>query len=405
VGIDIRPIGATDWEEYTRTNAAAFGWEPSSEHLAEIEQIFEFDRTLAAFDGPEIAGTTAIFSFDMTVPGGALPTAGVTWVSVKPTHRRRGILRQIMQRQLNDVHERNEPLAALWASESVIYGRFGYGLAAQNQELTIDRIRTSLAGETPACGRTRLVTREQAVEAWPAVYDEVRQRQPGFYTRNKHWWAHQTMRGPDMERRVGVRFYVQYEEDGRVLGYARYRIRGDGHDGLASGTLSVQELTAASENAYTALWQYLFGVDLIATIQAFHRPVDEPLYWMLADPRRLVRRVYDALWLRLVDVAPALEGRRYASPGRIVLDVRDPFCSWNEGRYELEAGAEGAHCRRTDAEAEITLSAADLGAVYLGGARLTTLRLAGRVEGDWEALRRADAIFSWDPLPWCPEVF
>jgi predicted acetyltransferase len=404
VSIDIRPIGATDWEEYTQTNAAAFGWEPSSEHLAEIEQIFEFDRTLAAFDGPEIAGTTAIFSFDMTVPGGALPTAGVTWVSVKPTHRRRGILRQIMQRQLNDVHERNEPLAALWASESVIYGRFGYGLAAQDIGFEIDRLRTKLARETPACGRTRLVTREEAVEAWPAVYDEVRQRQPGFYTRNKDWWGHQTLRGPDMERRAGVRFYVQYEEDGRVLGYARYRVR-PGQDGLASGTLSVQELTAASENAYTALWQYLFGVDLIETIQAFHRPIDEPLYWMLADPRRLVRRVYDALWLRLVDVAPALEGRRYASAGRIVLDVRDPFCSWNEGRYELEAGAEGARCRRTDAEPEITLSAADLGAVYLGGARLTTLRLAGRVEGDWEALRRADAIFSWDPLPWCPEVF
>ncbi len=405
MGIDIRPIGATDWEQYTQTNASAFGWEPHPDHLAEIEQIFEFDRTLAALDGTEIVGTTAIFSFDLTVPGSALPTAGVTWVSVKPTHRRRGILRQVMQRQLDDVHERNEPLAALWASESVIYGRFGYGLSAQNQEFTIDRLRTTLAREAPVCGRTRLVSREEALQAWPAVYDDVRRGQPGFYARSERWWRHMTLRGPDMERRGGTRFYVQYEEDGRVLGYARYRIRGEGTTGGPNGTLAVYELAPTNDTAYSALWQYLFGVDLIGTIQANHRPADEPIYWMLADPRRLVRRPYDSLWVRIVDVLPALEGRRYASAGRVVLEVRDPFCSWNEGRYELEAGAEGARCRRSDAEPEITLSAADLGAVYLGGARLTTLRRADRVEGDWETLRRADALFSWDPLPWCPEVF
>ena len=147
--IEIQPITIHEWDAYTRTNAAAFGWDANPEHLAEIEQIFEFDRTLAAIDDAEIVGTTAIYSFDLTVPGGVLPTAGVTWVSVKPTHRRRGILREIMQRQLNDVHERNEPLAALWASESVIYGRFGYGLAAQDQGLTIDRLHTKLAGEAP----------------------------------------------------------------------------------------------------------------------------------------------------------------------------------------------------------------------------------------------------------------
>jgi len=214
-----------------------------------------------------------------------------------------------------------------------------------------------------------------------------------------------TLRGPDMERRGGTRFYVQYEEDGDVRGYARYRTRGDSENGLANGLLTVNELMAVDEATYAALWQYLFGVDLIGKIQAFHRPVDEPLFWMLADPRRLVRQPVDSLWLRLVDIPPALEGRRYAAPGRVVLDVRDPFCSWNEGRYELEAGAEGARCQRTTAEADITLSAADLGAVYLGGARLTTLRRAGRAEGEWETLRRADAIFSWDPLPWCPEVF
>jgi predicted acetyltransferase len=403
--IEVRPIGIEDWEPYSLANLTAFGWEANPAVVADAQAVHEFDRTLAAFEGSEIVGTTAIYSYDLTVPAGVLPMAGVTWVSVKPTHRRRGILRQIMQRQLADVHERNEPLAGLWASESVIYGRFGYGLAAQNMGFTIDRLRTALAVERPSCGRTRIVTREEALEAWPAVYDQARLTRPGFFSRNDLWWQHHTMRAADLERRAGARFYVQYEEDGRILGYARYRVRPDGGPEGPKGQLTLNELIALTDDAYAALWQYLFGVDLISTIQTEHRPVDEPLFWMLADSRRLVRQPFDSLWLRLVDVQAALAGRRYATSGRTVLDVRDRFCPWNEGRYELEAGADGASCRRTGAEPDITLSAADLGAAYLGGVRLSTLARAGRAEGDAAALRRADAIFAWEPLPWCPEVF
>jgi predicted acetyltransferase len=167
----------------------------------------------------------------------------------------------------------------------------------------------------------------------------------------------------------------------------------------------VQELVGLDRNAYAALWEYIFGVDLVAEIRAYHRPVDEPVYWMLADSRRLQRSAYDSLWVRIVDVPGALEGRRYATPGKLVLDVRDEFCPWVAGRFELEAGPEGARCRPTDAEADLTLSAADLGALYLGGVRASTLSAACRVDGAQPALRRADAIFAWEPVPWCPEVF
>ena len=401
---ELRPITIDEYPEFATANAGGFGWEPNSEMFTENLHNLELDRTLATLDGAEIAGTTAIYSFELTVPGSTLPTAGVTWVSVKATHRRRGILRDMMARQLSDVHDRGEALAALWASESLIYGRFGYGLAAQDMGFKIDRLRTALVSAAPPPGRTRLVDREQALAAWPAVYDEARRARPGFFSRSEPWWQHATMREKDLERRGGSRFNVQYEEDGAVRGYARYRIR-PGHDGFASGEVTVWELTALTSNAYAALWQFIFGVDLIASIEAVHRPQDEPLYWMLADPRRMVRNVYDALWLRILDVPAAMEGRRYAWEGSLVLDVRDAFCPWVQGRYELEMSPDGAKCRTTDAKADVTLSAADLGAVYLGGEKLTTLARAGRVQGDYEALRRADVLLSWDRAPWCPEVF
>jgi predicted acetyltransferase len=405
VDVQIRPIQDEELNAFAKANGAAFGWDPNVEVLAETRQVLELDRTLAAFDGDEIAGTTAIFSFDMTVPGSALPTAGVTWVSVKPTHRRRGVLRRLMQRQLSDVRDRGEAIAALWASESIIYGRFGYGLAAQGSEFTIQREHTDFADEPLACGRTRLVDREEALRLWPAVYDEVLPHYPGMYSRSDAWWRCHTMRETDFARAGGTRFYVQYEEDGRILGFARYRVRGGDQDGLPGGTVLVQELFGTTDQAHAALWRYIFGVDLVSKIQAHHRPADDPLFWMLADPRRLVRRHYDTLWVRPVDVPVALEARRYPATGRVVLDVRDAFCPWVAGRYELEAGPEGARCRPSDKEPDVTLSAGDLGAIYMGGARLTTLRHARRVEGEWPALRRADALFSWDPQPWCPEVF
>ncbi|MDP3766699.1 MAG: GNAT family N-acetyltransferase, partial [Dehalococcoidia bacterium] len=339
---DIRPIQPDEFEAYVGTQSAAFSFDIDPRVLEQERQVFEFDRSLAAFDGPEIAGTTGIYSFDLAVPGGSLPTAGVTAVAVRPTHRRRGVLSALMRRQLDDVRERGEPLAALWASESVIYGRFGYGLAAEAVEIEIDRARTELTHESPACGRMRLISRDDALELWPAIYHRVLRTQPGMYSRSAAWWEHKSLRAVDPYRgRSSSDFFVTYEED-EPLGYVRYRVRSGHTSGLPDGIVLVQELMAATDAAYTALWRYVFGIDLMGKIQAGLRRPDEPLFWMLADPRRLIRRPFDALWLRLIDIPAALEGREYAAQGRLVLDVRDAFCPWNQGRYKLEAGPEGA---------------------------------------------------------------
>ncbi|MCH8025760.1 MAG: GNAT family N-acetyltransferase [Chloroflexi bacterium] len=406
MSIAIRPITPEEFEPFTNSMAVGFGSPVAKPKFTEGQQaLCEYDRTLAAFDGGEIVGTAGIFSFDMTVPGGSLPTAGVTWITVKPTHRRRGVLSGMMRQQLSDVRDRGEPFAALWASESVIYGRFGYGLAAGGVDLKIDRTRTTLASRPPVCGQTRLIDRDEALKSYPAVYDRVRVEQPGMYTRSETWWQSHSLPERDSGGAFSQRFFVLHEVDGEAQGYARYRIRGDNQDGVPNGTLAVQELMAATDEAYAGLWSYLFGVDLIAEIRAHRRRSDEPLLWMLADPRRLVRHPHDSLWLRIVDVIPALEGRSYAAEGRVVFQVEDEFCGWTAGTYELEAGPDGARCQTAAAEPELALSIADLSAALLGGVRLSTLRHAGRVRGDDAAIRLADALFAWEPLPWCPEVF
>ncbi len=402
----IRPVTPDEFHALGAANAHGFGVEFRPDLLDARRPIFEFDRSLAAFDGDQICATAGVFSLDMTIPGGRLPVAGVTWVSVRPTHRRRGLLTAMMRRQLSDIRERGEALAALWASEAPIYGRFGYGLACEGVELHIDRTQTALAHRVPAHGSTRLVTRDQALECWPAVHDRLTERQPGHFRRGPDWWRLRIL--PEQESPMPgytSNFLVQYEEDGQVDGYVRYRIKQEYVEGSAAGTLFVTELTAATDAAYSALWSYVFGVDLIGRIESLWRPIDEPINWMLSDPRRLIRRTQDTLWARIIDVESALSARRYSAEGRLVFEVRDAFCSWVNGCYELEGGPDGAACRATTAPPDITLDADALGTAFLGNAQFPVLKRAGRVMGDDEALRFADAMFGWRPLPWCAEIF
>lgn len=405
----IRPITAGEAPEFFHSNAISFGHDPRPpEGLASTLQYADLARSISVWDEKQVVGTAGTWTFDMSTPGGSVPCGGLTWVSVLPSHRRRGILTAMMRYQLDQVRDRGEPIAALWASEAIIYGRFGYGLAAEGvEQLTIDRTRTELRWAPPYTGRTRYVDRATALASWPAVWDAVRRERPGMHNRGAGWWEHRVLRDPPWPgpRGFSSLFNVQYEEDGKVLGFLRYRVKEEYDNGSAAGVLAVNSLFAVNDAAYSALWQHVFGVDLIETIKAEWRPVDEPLYHMLADPRRLLHRPQDTLWVRIVDVPRALEARRYATEGELVIEVADSFTPASGGRFLLKGGPGGATCAPTTRSAELSLTVNELGALYLGGTAAWPLAHAGRIEGSAAVLARADAMFAWNPKPWAPEVW
>jgi predicted acetyltransferase len=378
---------------------------PTDEELAASREITEFDRTLAFFDGSEIVATAGIFSYEMTVPGGTLPCAGVTRVSVLSTHRRRGLLTAMMRRQLDDMHERGEPLAALYASEAPIYGRFGYGLATYQAAVELERSRAAFARVTGG-GRLSMVDVPTAVRAFARVWDQARRNQPGMLALDERWMRNQLA---DLETsRVGAspQYRVLYQADGNPSGFAIYRIKMDWDASGPNGTLRLETLIATTAQAYAALWRHVLDVDLMARVSAEMRPVDEPLRFLLADSRQPKTRIEDGIWLRLVDVAAALAGRRYSVEGRLALRVRDPFCPWNDRQFELVGGPAGSACRPHEGAPDVAIDAADLAAPYLGGNRFRTLAEAGRLqELRPGAIARADAMFRTDRVPWCPSHF
>lgn len=403
VDIEIRTIAPEELERWLWAVELAFGAQPSDDEIANERKLLETDRTLAAVDGGEFVGGASAYTFRLTVPGGDVPAAGITGVGVRPTHRRRGINTALMRRQLDDVRGR-EPLAVLFASEGGIYGRFGYGLASFMGSVDAETERAAFIRGYEPHGRMRFVDRKEAVESFSSVLQRAAPDRPGAFVPNATWLDYTFSHHHGSE--APKWFFAVHEGEDGVDGALMYEIKHEWPDSVPRNSLEIELLDALTPAAYADLWRLVLDTDLIHRVTAWNRPADEPLLHLLQEPRRARFRLKDGLWVRLVDVPAALSSRRYATSGRIVLDVRDRFCPWNEGRVELEGGPDGATCRPVDAEPDLVLTVNDLGAAYLGGVSFRQLHLAGRIEErSAGGLSRADAMFAWHPAPWCPLMF
>jgi predicted acetyltransferase len=420
----IRPIGDDEFPAFCAVMEQAFNSpDPTESDRQHGLSVFEFDRSLAAFDGPDIVGTASVLTFRMTVPGDAAAVAGVTSVAVLPSHRRRGILSSLMRRVLDDIRDRGEAIAALFASEAGIYGRFGYGVATAELDLTIRRgegvMSVPAAGADPGraaqAPRLRAAEPRDAVAELAKVFDSVLPARPGMLARDDRWWDY-VLWDPE-HRRSGsspLRCVIA-EDDTGPRGYALFSVKADWEDhGIPSGVLYLRELMATDPAAYSGIWNDLLTRDLVAEVRARVRPADEPLLYLLADPRRARPLVVDGLWVRLVKVDQALRQRRYACAVDVVIEVADDLVAENAGRWRLRApgppaagGTAGpASCERTSAPADLILPVQALGAAYLGGTKLSALAGAGLVtEVRPDALAVLSAAMSWDPAPWSPTGF
>ena len=396
--IEIRPIESDQYAAFITATTRAFGDHAGDELIERFVSRATSGRWIGAFQGSEIVGGVASESGEIGVEGGSLPVATVVAVTVQPTHTRRGILTRLKDYQMRELHERGEPIAALWSSESPIYGRFGYGLASLDEQWRIERPRAGFSLKTESTGSVRFVGPGEAAALFPDVYRRAVIGRPAAIELPKMKWDWMLADRESERGGGGAFFHVVYESNGSADGYASYR--------RAGATLRVVELMSVSDDAHRALWSYILGVDLIDVVEVGRRALDDPLPWMLDDARALQREPQEALWVRLVDVGRALAERRYMRDGRLVLEVRDRFCPWNEGTYELDAGPEGGQVRRSTAAPDLVISAADLASIYMGAVRVPTLVQTGRIEERTPgSAKQAAAMFATRLAPWCPYYY
>jgi predicted acetyltransferase len=406
--VSFRVHACTNLEEFGDAVFAIgqyFGMEPTEERMERFSRNLPIERMHAAREQGVTIGGAGAFPFEMSIPGGTVATAGVTVVGTFPTHRRRGVLRAMMRAQLDDVHERGEPVALLWASEDTIYGRFGYGMASVAGSVSIPREASAYARPFERSGTLRIVDSGEALRLFPRVWDAVRRVTPGMLGRTRNWWEWRILFEPPGGgggEGGGPKRFVVLEQGGRPVGYAVYRHKPKFADGEFDSELEVVEAVALDGQPTAEIWRFLLDIDWSSRIKADLLPTDHPLWWLLATPRRMKLRIGDGVWVRLVDVGAALSARSYATDGALVVDVIDEFCPWNAGTWRIAGG----RAKRASSAPQLRCDVTALGSVYLGGFSFSQLVRAGRVEELRRgAAARGDAMFASSRAPWCPEIF
>ncbi|WP_091665070.1 GNAT family N-acetyltransferase [Micromonospora auratinigra] len=405
--MDITVPRAADFDDISGLFSLAFHDAPEPEVVDIERSVFEPDRALLVRDaGVPVAHATA-FTRELTVPGAVLPAAHVTGVAVAPTHRRRGLLTALMRRQLREIRDAGrEPVAVLWASEGRIYPRFGYGLAARRCTVQCDTTELRLPDPGPAAGTLRLGRADTHAAELARLYERVRADRPGWSGRDERWWAYRladlaSLRGGATPRRV-----LLHDGPTGPDGYALYRAKEEWGPTGPCGQVLVEEVVAATGEAYVELWRLLLSVDLTRRLSFRYAALDEPLFWLLNEPRRLGAQLADSLWVRVVDLPAALAARRYATEVDVVLEVTDDLLPENTGRWRLVGGPTGAECVATTAPAGLACDVRALGELYLGGTGLGALGAAGRVRELVPGTVAATApAFTWHRAPSPMEVF
>jgi predicted acetyltransferase len=403
MALEIRTVTDDELAAFRAAMFTTFGDDAESDpdSATRIRALIPAEQRWAAFEGDTIVATAATFDLTIVVPGGTVPMAGLTMVTVRPTHRRRGILRELMGLHLGDARRRGFAISGLWASEASIYGRFGYGIAAEGHATEVDdATAVEFAGPRDR-DELHFIDEARARRELPAIYARATAGRPGALIRSEAWWRERRFLEVPFIRKGASRLrHVVASRAGELVGYVQFRQRAEFPGGLPGGRFDIVELLGIDPRAEASLWQLALRADLFPRVSWWNAPVDDPLPWLVTDARRVKRRRIDTLWLRIEDVPTALTARRYTGEGALRLEVEGAV-------WELAAGA-GGHARCTAAEPgapALRLSRQALGSLYLGGASASQLARAGAVLGEPAAIAVADRLFASPAAPWCPEVF
>jgi predicted acetyltransferase len=401
-------VAADGGEDFLAATTRGFHQDYDPAAASAARGVLEPERCFGFAVDDRWVTTCGSYARVMTVPGGTVPTAAVTFVTVNPGYRRRGLLTAMMTHQLTGLAEGGEPVALLWASEPAIYGRYGYGPATRI--LAIDGPTRGTAFRTDVdlgAGSVGEVDAAECRRAVEPLHARLLPHRPGALDRSPAWWDAVFHDHPS--RRHGAaaaRYALHFDAAGRPDGYLTFRLTASGSSDPGPGHgVRVAALDASDLAGYARLWRFALDLDLV---RHFEGPAaaDEPLRHLVADPASVRSSSADGTYVRLVDLPRALEARRYAVELDLVLGVRDALLPQNAGSYRLQGGPDGATVRRVATAPDVELDVRELGALYLGGTPAPELQRAGLLqERSPGAVAALGFGFSSARAPFCRDYF
>jgi predicted acetyltransferase len=411
--IELRPVTDSNFTEWRKVVRQGFGDHVHPDDVARLRNDrAEIDRLVAAVDpvSERIVGTGGADSYSLTVPGGAtVPMAGVAYMTTSVTHRRQGAFSSMMAQIHETAIERGDIISGLWASQSHLYGRFDYGLAINSYDWEIDPsygafTHSPVSADDESDAHVYFVDAEEAAATLPGIYEQMHRQTSGSVDRSAGRWRYELFDDERVRGEASPLFFAICGEGGEQTGYVSYRMRRSGDSDM--GTLEVVEQVSATDTAHATIWRFLLNFDLVGKIKAENRPSDDPLWWMLSDPRRLNRKSHDSLWIRLLDVQKALEARTYGADGRLKIGLVSESRPAVAGTYVLDIDDSRASVKTTTDRPDVIMTPADLSAIYLGGVTPGPLVEAGRIDAiSTGSLAKLHGMFATDSAPWCAHYF
>ncbi|MBL07384.1 MAG: hypothetical protein CL773_06000 [Chloroflexi bacterium] len=424
MAIKIIPVNKSNIFEWRSSVRTVFGDIPSKDVVIRmVNERFmidydhwneQSDRLIAAFDteSEQIVGSGGADKYNITVPGGNnIKMAGIAYMGTLPTHKRRGIFSSMMKKLHQQAKERGDAIAGLWASQSLLYSRFGYGLATMREDWSIDTNHTSLSTDRPTGISLKLVDKNKALNEIPKIYEIYRRCQNGATDRTQGYWNYLLYEDEqtrfNKSGRSGFFFVIAYK-DNKPCGYAIYNFNKE--SGVAheddEGSLIVEEIISTDRESNNALWHYIFGVELVEEISFNRRGTNDPLYYMLKNPRKLKRNIIDGLWARIIDPIKMLESRTYKNPGKIVINISGQNQNDIEGIFQIETDGKNTDVKKTKDKPDISIRPSELSSIYFGSVRASEFYQAGLIEiKNYDILSRVNEMFSVEQAPWCNTDF
>ena len=406
MGIEIRQATAEEMAEFGILGGYVYGGAFGDGPDNLIARVTRPEWTLCAFDDGKLATTFSTIPFTMRANGMAMPLAGVSTVGTQPEYRRRGLVRRIHTQALEQMRDAGQPLAALWASQAAIYQRYGYAMSTVLRHYAVDTVDIRFHDGDEGSGRVERIGLDAGYDTIKAIYIEFIAEGTCYLHRAKDLWLNNVL-DPEDGKEGPIWVAVCRDAGGRGRGYVVYTLRADKVDHPARGQeLVVRELVWLDQNAYRSLWSFIASHDLVGRVSWGSAPADDPAFEFFQDPRLLHAEDHEGAWYRIVDVPAALAGRGYDVAAEIAIGIEnDPLTPWNNGAWRLEAATDGARARATNQTPDIRMNIKALASLFTGFRSATELANWGVLEGNRDAVIRADAIFRTRHAPHCPDHF
>ncbi|HEY41851.1 MAG TPA: GNAT family N-acetyltransferase [Dehalococcoidia bacterium] len=399
--VEFRPVTKEEMERFQYIAANVF----VSDQNPDATTVMQPELTYCAFEDGKLATTYAEWPLTMRFNGSSAPIAGVTFVGTLPIYRRRGYLRKITTDRFEILHEQGERvIAALYASRAAIYQRYGYAVVSTQCSYSFDPKYLQFSVPQAVPGNFR----ELADDEFPTLvelYRHFRADKTGYIHRAKAMWDVGVLAAPPTGRMLNK---VVYQENGEPLGYMIY-VMETPPGGDAPGPnqrLIIRDFIWLTPAAYKAAWNYVANMDLVSNVVWRRVPSDDQLPHLLLEPRMLRKTSGDGLLGRIIDVEKALPQRCYDEEGTLTFEIKDDLCSWNQGRWKLEASTEGSSARRTSEDPQVTMPVSTLAMLVFGQISASEAARMGRLDvSDDSTLPLWDKVMRTKYRPFCADTF